>query len=263
MTQRLLSKDFLDERLVPELETGTAQYFDHIRRYLFAQQFVQKKTVLDVACGTGYGSNILRLGRARQVISIDISPAALRYASRQWGVRGLLQADATCLPLRSGIIDVIVSFETLEHLAAPDSFLSEAARLLRPAGTLILSTPNRAMASPGSLIPFSPYHTFEPTLPELELLLKNAGWQIVELYGIVHSPRLEAIIAPASQAFAKTGNQIAWAAYLRRWLQNILPGALYQWQSRVRHIPQFGIEDSILTRQADEKSSYFVVRCQR
>src|SRR5471032_1723176 len=123
MNPRFLSKAFLDERHVPELESGTTQYFDHIRRYLFAQQFVAGRTVLDIACGTGYGSHMFHLARAKQVISIDISAEALAYASARWGAAGFLAGDASAVPLKSASVDVIVSFETLEHLPEPNKFL--------------------------------------------------------------------------------------------------------------------------------------------
>ena len=150
MKRGLLTKNFLDERLVPELEPDTVQYFDHIRRSLFAQEFVCGRAVLDIACGTGYGSNILRLGQPKQVISIDISREVLAYAAAQWGVAGFLRGDTNALPVKASSLDVIVSFETLEHLIYPQRFLLEAARVLRPDGDLILSTPNRNVVSLGS-----------------------------------------------------------------------------------------------------------------
>src|SRR5258708_35164707 len=103
MNRRLLTKDFLAERLVPELEPETVQYFDHVRRYLFAQQFVGGRTALDIACGTGYGAHILRLGRAKQVIGIDINSEVVGYAGARWGAAGFLSGDATALPLELAV----------------------------------------------------------------------------------------------------------------------------------------------------------------
>ena len=108
----MLTRSFLDERLVPELEYGTIQYFDHMRRYLFAQQFVQGKRVLDIATGTGYGSDILNRGGAAQVFGIDLDIQALKYAARKWQAAQLLQADAAAIPFGDRSIDVVVSYET-------------------------------------------------------------------------------------------------------------------------------------------------------
>lgn len=264
MTHRLLTKDFLDERLVPELEPDTVQYFDHIRRYLYAQQFVYGRAVLDIACGTGYGRNILRLGRPKQVIGIDISREVLAYAAAQWGTAGFIGGDANALPVKAGALDVIVSFETLEHLKEPKRFLLEAARALKPDGDLILSTPNRNIVSLGSATPYSPYHTFEPTHAELKMLLEETGWTLIEMRGLIHSSRVEAVLSSSvAKPFARSGAQIAWAAYIRKWVRSLLPGVLYEAQSRVRHIPQFSIADSVLTENATETSNYFVVRCNR
>ena len=112
--------------------------------------------------------------------------------------------------------------------------------------------------------PFSPYHTFEPTHTELKTLLEEAGWTIVEMRGLIHSSRIEALLAfSVARPFSRSGGQIAWAAYIRKWVRGLLPRALYEWQSRVRHIPEFSIADSVLTENATETSNYFVVRCKR
>ncbi len=261
MRRRLLSKAFLDERLVPELESGTVQYYDHIRRYLFAQQHVYGKYVLDIACGTGYGSDILKRGGAALVVSADISPAALAYAGQRWGRQNFMQADALRLPLPDATVDVIVSLETLEHLPDPRRFLAEARRILRPGGRLVLSTPNRAVASAGSDVPFSPYHTFEPTRSELLTLLAENGWSVLALHGITHSRRIQPTVRPAHGPFQRESSKTAWAAYLRLWVRAMLPDAVYQWLGRVRHIPALEITDSILTQEADNASSYFVALC--
>ncbi len=257
-----LSKAYLDERLVPELEGGTVQYFDHMRRYLLAQQCVVGKRVLDIACGTGYGGDILRRGGARLVIGMDISREALAYAGKRWksaiSKARFVQADAHCLPLPDGSLDVIVSFETLEHLNGPQRFLAEAKRVLAADGRLIVSTPNRAIASPGSARPYSPYHTFEPTLAEFRTLVESAGWHIERLSGISHSARAAALTRPMQAPFARQTSQTAWTAYIRKWVVDILPPIIYRALSKRRHIPQLDISDSILTEVATENSSYFV-----
>jgi SAM-dependent methyltransferase len=264
MRRSLLRQDFLRERLVPELEPDTVQYFDHIRRYLYAQQFVQGRMVLDIACGTGYGRDILAMGGALRTIGIDISLEALHYAAALRGANGFCCGNATHLPVKSVSLDLVVSFETLEHLHEPARFLAEVARVLKPDGDFVLSVPNRAVVSPGSPTPFSPYHAFEPTLSEFETLLASSGWKIEELRGISHSPRLEALVSPntAVQAYVRDDG-VAWGAYLRLWFRNLLPRALYEWQARVRGMPQFQIADSVLTEQASEESYYFLARCKR
>jgi SAM-dependent methyltransferase len=258
---RLLSQDFLAERLVPEMEVDTVQYFDHVRRYQFAQQYVYNRRVLDIACGTGYGSDILIRGGARLVVGADISPAALDYAGQHWPGFCFVRADARNIPLANGAVDVVVSFETLEHLADPRAFLAEVKRVLATGGCLILSTPNRTIASPTSSTPFSPYHVFEPTRAELLTLLRDAGWQVLSLHGITHSRRIQAILRPVGSPFRREPSKIAWSAYVRLAVRAALPPVLYRWLGRLRHIPALAITDSILKQEASEDDAYFVAVC--
>jgi ubiquinone/menaquinone biosynthesis C-methylase UbiE len=117
----------------------------HLRRYELAAAFVQGKRVLDAACGTGYGAAVLmEQGRAAGVIGVDIDEEATAYARRRFGREGVefrvCSAAQTALP--NGSVDVVTSFETIEHMHEPGQLLEEFARVLRPGGTLVLSTPN-------------------------------------------------------------------------------------------------------------------------
>jgi 2-polyprenyl-3-methyl-5-hydroxy-6-metoxy-1,4-benzoquinol methylase len=131
------------ERMIPEKHGDSIMYAEHMTRYIAASQLVAGKTVLDIACGTGYGSWILAQS-ASQVSGIDNSPEAIAYASEHYAAENISysigQAEQIDLPDAS--VDVVVSFETIEHIAHYDTFLSEIRRVLRPDGLAIISTPN-------------------------------------------------------------------------------------------------------------------------
>ena len=137
--------EFTGERLVPgkvdlELET------EHMNRYIFAKSLVNDKNVLDAACGTGYGSAILA-ERAQKVFGIDISKEAILYAKSNYQMKNLKfkVADIEKLPFEDDSLDVVVSFETIEHIECGrrKSFLAEIRRVLKNNGLLVISTPNR------------------------------------------------------------------------------------------------------------------------
>ncbi len=118
----------------------------HLDRYRFAAQRVKAKRVLDCACGTGYGVRVLReTGDARFVIGVDIEDKAIEYACQKHRI------DSTCFLCSSGdrlalpdaSVDVITSFETIEHVPDDVALLKEFHRVLRPNGVLIISTPNQ------------------------------------------------------------------------------------------------------------------------
>jgi SAM-dependent methyltransferase len=124
----------------------------HMRRYEFALRNARGMRVVDVACGTGYGSRILaERGDAAKVIGIDTDSRTTDYATRQHAIDDRVRfivGDATDLPLPDRSADLVISFETIEHLREPDAFLAQVARILAPDGRAIISTPNDVGPTP-------------------------------------------------------------------------------------------------------------------
>jgi len=147
---------------------------EHRSRYRFAAERLQPGArVLDVACGAGFGLDILQ----RRVIGLDYDPVTLKHIRGHQLVRG----DATCLPFQTGSFDNVVSFETLEHVRDAAALIAEVRRVLKPAGRLILSTPNKSFG-PLERHTQNPFHIREFTAEELRELLR-AQFAQVTLYG--------------------------------------------------------------------------------
>jgi SAM-dependent methyltransferase len=135
---------FTGERFVPGAPGEI--WYEHWHRYHFALPLVAGRDVLDIACGEGYGSALLAR-RAASVVGADVSFEAVEHArSRYAAIPNLRfrQADCAALPFADASFDVVVSFETLEHVAAQEAFLDEVKRVLRPGGLVVLSCPNKA-----------------------------------------------------------------------------------------------------------------------
>lgn len=160
---------FTGERLTTEL-SGHYGITEHLNRYSFAADFVNGKVVLDIACGEGYGANYLA-NIAKYVIGIDIDKETIEYASRKYKRTNLTfnASSATTIPLESSSVDVITSFETLEHLVEQNEMLKEFKRVLKPNGVLIISSPEKSIYSERD--PNNPYHLKELTLPEFTNML--------------------------------------------------------------------------------------------
>jgi SAM-dependent methyltransferase len=162
-------------------DRSTPWWSVHASRYAFAQRFVASRRVLDVACGTGYGLGILRQAGAR-VIGIDVSTAAALEARGGDPETRVLVADGARLPFCDRSFEVIVSFETIEHLQNRERFLEELCRVLRDEGLLILSTPNANHTRPVNGKPRNPFHRFEYTPQEL-LAALHQGFASAYLLG--------------------------------------------------------------------------------
>lgn len=143
------------ERLMTDNRTHTMA--EHLHRYAIAGRFVAGKTVLDVASGEGYGSHLLAT-QAAFVYGVDVAADAVAHASRKYPRDNLrfLRGSATAIPLADAAVDVVVSFETLEHLREHDQMMTEIRRVLRPGGMLVISSPDKRYYSdlPGYQNPF-------------------------------------------------------------------------------------------------------------
>ena len=138
---------FTGERFTPECDGGI--WYEHWHRYVFVASLAQGRRVLDAACGEGYGSALLAQS-AKSVVGVDLSEDAIGHARGRYGGRANLSFQAckvTAIPVDSQSVDLIVSFETIEHLAEQEEMLREFRRILRPGGLLVLSSPNRPVYS--------------------------------------------------------------------------------------------------------------------
>ena len=175
-------------RRVVEEKVPDHLWADHTSRYAFATKYIQGKTVLDIACGTGYGSRILKTqGNAQKVIGIDISPEAVAFARSRYKLDSIefMIGSITDISLQSNCFDVVVSFETIEHVNEQEKALLELIRVLKNGGVLIISTPNRKLSSPGKSIlahPDNPFHLIEYTKEEFISFLSDYT-KVIEIYG--------------------------------------------------------------------------------
>lgn len=154
------------ERMIPE-RSHARTFWEHAGRYQFARRYARGKRVLDVACGEGYGAAALAKAGASDVVGVDVSAGSCASAARKYGLRTVV-GDAHRLSLADRSVDLVVSFETIEHLARPADFLDECARVLDTAGTLIVSTPNRPVY--GAEVE-NPHHVHEFDRDEFAALL--------------------------------------------------------------------------------------------
>jgi len=161
--------DFTGERYIPEVH-GDIE-LEHLHRYLFASQFVANKQVLDIASGEGYGSELLAK-TAKKVYGVDISKEAIIHARKKYPQKNLFFKVGSCsvVPLKDHSIDVVVSFETIEHHDDHEGMMLEIKRVLKPDGILVISSPDKLEYTdkPGFN---NEYHVKELYREEFEALL--------------------------------------------------------------------------------------------
>ena len=173
--------EFTGERYIPELN-GEIQ-FEHLNRYFACLDVVISKEVLDIACGEGYGASILAKV-AMSVVGVDIDAESISHASLKYQVQENLRfLEGTCsaIPLSDKSVDVVTSFETIEHHDQHDEMMQEISRVLRDDGLLIISSPNRLVYSDKPNYS-NPFHVKELYYQEFVDLL-NRYFKSVTIYG--------------------------------------------------------------------------------
>ncbi|MUK89257.1 methyltransferase domain-containing protein [Ornithinibacillus sp. L9] len=136
------------ERVIPEkMKILNGLLLEHIARYHFATHYVYGR-VLDFASGSGYGSHIIAKSckkKIDEIIGVDYDNDTIEYAKGKYyhPLSTFLVGDVTDpeIPKKLGTFDCILSFETIEHIGDEERFLKNVYQLLKPGGTLILSTP--------------------------------------------------------------------------------------------------------------------------
>jgi len=171
MTNKIPILSFTGERYLPEIE-GQIQ-LEHLHRYAIAKELVSEKRVLDIACGEGYGSSILA-SRAKSIIGVDISQETIEHAQSKYKNNNLEFRLGSCssIPLSDNSVDVVISFETIEHHDQHNAMMAEIKRVLTHQGILLISSPNKLEYSD---IPkySNPYHVKELYRGELISLISS------------------------------------------------------------------------------------------
>jgi SAM-dependent methyltransferase len=167
------------ERIVPD-ETEPGIVALHLKRYEFAAPWCRNAEVLDAGCGVGYGSAYLGEVAAR-VVGVDRDEPAIAYACARYGGPNVefRVGDVLALDFPDEAFDAVCSFETIEHVEDPAGFVAEMARVLRPGGAFLVSTPR---ADETTTAPANPFHHVELSRADFEALLRRS-FREVELYG--------------------------------------------------------------------------------
>ncbi|MBM7578491.1 class I SAM-dependent methyltransferase [Jeotgalibacillus terrae] len=168
------------ERIIPdEMKPSNLMLLEHMARYQFAFPYV-KGRVLDLACGSGYGSVMAAKQSKRKITSmtaVDFSQEAITYARGRYHHPMISyechNAVDRMLPKKLGMFDCILSFETYEHIVEEDAFLENLYQMLKPGGTLVISTPfGEGRGKPSS----EPFHIHQITKDEFTSLFDRYAY---------------------------------------------------------------------------------------
>ncbi len=204
--------EFTGERFVPT-EQGVIRQ-EHLHRYAWCGPLTEGKDVLDVASGEGYGSAMLAT-RARSVVGVDISHEAVAHAARRYkGIPNLqyVQGSAASIPLADDSVDLVVSFETIEHLLEQEAMMAEIRRVLRPDGVMVMSSPNKKVYSDQAGY-HNDYHVKELYLADFTALVSRhfPAWRLSGHRMAVCSTITPSLNDPSQisyQALTDTGNEV-------------------------------------------------------
>ncbi len=185
------------ERMIPEFHMHSLMYAEHLTRYLVAQDLVRGKRVLDIASGSGYGSQLLSQ-TAASVVGVDRSESAVEYARAHFHADNLeyRQGDATQIPADDDSVDVLITFETIEHVEHYREFLREINRVLAPDGIAVISTPNDLEFVEGNH-----FHLHEFVLDELVALVSQHFAHVDQYF----QATWKAVAIGTSELFASEG----------------------------------------------------------
>lgn len=209
---------------------------EHLHRYAIAKDMVKNKTILDIACGEGYGANLLA-DSARFVTGVDIDSHTISKAANKYRKPNLkfIEGQVEHIPFPDHVFDIVVSFETLEHTNEHTRMMQEIKRVLKPDGITIISTPEKKEYSDatGYVNPFHVKELYEheftglirqffscnyflrqnTSLTSLALLNSEKGMKIYEgnyetITDAVNMPTLYLIAIASDKAFEQPASSL-------------------------------------------------------
>jgi ubiquinone/menaquinone biosynthesis C-methylase UbiE len=172
--------EFTGERLTTSVHSIHG-VIEHLHRYAVAQKITKNKIVLDIASGEGYGSFLLSKN-ASKVFGVDIDEKSINHAKVKYASSKNIEfnvGSTDSIPLEDNSVDVVISFETLEHHDKHDLMMQEISRVLKIDGVLLISSPEKSIYSERD--PNNPYHIKELVLDDFSDLLKR-NFKNVQLF---------------------------------------------------------------------------------
>jgi SAM-dependent methyltransferase len=178
------------ERTLPDVPEENYWYRRHLVVYEWIAARVGGKRVVDMACGEGYGSDVLA-GTAASVVGVDANPDAHEHARLRY-VRPNLRFERALVESFAEPCDAVVFLQTIEHVRDAAAILEHFKSMLAPGGVAYVSTPNLlTLASPGAEKSDNPWHVHEYRAAEFRELCE-AHFPRVELLGLFHARKLRA-----------------------------------------------------------------------
>lgn len=164
--------EWTGERLTTGVESVHG-VIEHLHRYALAQKITKNKIVLDIASGEGYGSFLISKN-AQKVYGVDIDSKSIEHSKKKYSSTKNLEylvGSTDAIPLTDNSVDVVISFETIEHHDKHDLMMKEIKRVLKKEGVLLISSPEKSIYKERD--PDNIFHIKELTLIEFEDLLKK------------------------------------------------------------------------------------------
>lgn len=193
------------------------------QRYFFVLPHVRNKKILDCACGVGWGSYVMSMSGAEKITSFDISQNAISAASKYYSRPNIKYICSDFLNPTYDFekVDIITSFETLEHLDNPKNFLLKLKEVSHSKSILFLSTPNGRTFKPSlDHAPHNPFHVEEYSKEQLLKMFAESGWMVEQHLGQhsmpIDSPEManyEKFIRDYWDVFTRTKNSYLWRIY--------------------------------------------------
>ncbi len=177
------------ERTLPDVPEENYWFARHLVVYEWIAAQIGGRRVVDMACGEGYGADVMAQAGAAAVVGVDANPEAHEHARLRY-VRDNLRFVRTMVETFDEPCDALVFLQTIEHVRDPAAVLARFRELVGPGGIVFVSTPNvLTLAPPGSARSGNPWHVYEYRPEEFHALCR-AHFGAVQMYGLFHARKL-------------------------------------------------------------------------